>query len=91
MEITSFNEIADDFIELAHSVVYCSAATIDRRGRPRSRMLHTIWELVDGRPVGWIATVPSSHKAKHLAHHAPLSARPHQLRRLGFDCGTVHR
>ena len=45
-------------------------------------MLHAIWEVVAGRPVGWIATLPDSHKAKHLALHPYISltyvADPHK-------------
>ena len=43
--------------------VYCSMATVDRKGRPRSRILDPIW---DG-PIGWAISWPASHKKKHLA------------------------
>jgi hypothetical protein len=37
-----FAEIASEFLERANRMVWCSAATIDGRGRPRSRVLHPI-------------------------------------------------
>lgn len=46
-------EIEGDFLRITADVVWCTVATVDRRGRPRTRILHPIWEVVDGRPVGW--------------------------------------
>jgi len=62
MEVTSFAEIEEEFIGRVQTAVYCNMATIDRQGRPRSRMIHPIW---DG-PIGWVISWPESHKAKHL-------------------------
>ena len=36
--------VQDEFIATAHRIVWCGVATVDRRGRPRSRILHPIWE-----------------------------------------------
>jgi general stress protein 26 len=58
----SFAEIADEFIERVHRMVWCNVATLDLQNRPRSRLLHTIWE----GSTGWTATRRHSHKAKHL-------------------------
>jgi hypothetical protein len=33
--------------------VFCVATTVDGQGRPRSRMLHPIFGVRDGRPSGW--------------------------------------
>ena len=32
------------FLEMAHRIVWASAATVDAKGRPRSRVLHPIWQ-----------------------------------------------
>ncbi|HET8841019.1 MAG TPA: pyridoxamine 5'-phosphate oxidase family protein [Ktedonobacteraceae bacterium] len=64
MEVTHFSEIEEEFLQRVHTMVWCSVATIDRKQRPRSRILHPIWEGV----TGWIATHPHSHKAQHLEH-----------------------
>ena len=59
-------EITEPFIEMAHKIVWCTVATVDRSGRPRCRVLHPIWEVVDGAPVGWIATAKTPIKLAHL-------------------------
>ena len=46
------------FVEMAHRIVWCSVATVDRAGRPRSRVLHPIWTWEDERLTGWVGTVP---------------------------------
>lgn len=62
MKITHFHEIEAEFIERVHTMVWCSVATIDAHNRPRSRVLHPIWEGA----TGWIGTGRHTHKAKHL-------------------------
>jgi pyridoxine/pyridoxamine 5'-phosphate oxidase len=49
--------------------------TVDRKGRPRARVLLPIWEVVDGRPVGWLAAYKTPVKVAHLAnnHHTTFS------------------
>lgn len=69
MEVTSFAEIADEFRARISRSPWCSVATVDRRGRPRSRILHPVWV----GSVGWIGTRPHSHKARHLARTPYLS------------------
>ena len=63
--------VAPSFVAMAHRIVWCVAATADADGRPRTRVLHPIWEWNDGTLTGWIATSPQSPKA------ADLSATPH--------------
>jgi hypothetical protein len=58
--------IAPAFVEMAHQIVWCSAATVDSQGRPRSRILHPFWQWDGTHLVGWIATGPSSTKRAHL-------------------------
>ena len=66
-------EVAPAFVGMAHQIVWCSAATVDARGRPRSRILHPIWEW-DGQALrGWIATGPTPTKRAHLTAHPFLS------------------
>lgn len=69
MRVQDFSEIEVEFCRRVESMIWCNVATIDSKGRPRSRILHPIWEGA----VGWIATSPHSLKAKHLAHHPYLS------------------
>lgn len=69
MEVSSFAEMAAEFMERVQRVVWCNVATIDTRNRPRSRILHPLWE----GSVGWITTRHNMHKAKHLAHNPYVS------------------
>ncbi|GIS69810.1 MAG: hypothetical protein CM1200mP9_06310 [Gammaproteobacteria bacterium] len=68
MDVT-FEEIEPKFREIADRIVWCTFATVDRSGKPRSRILHPIWE----GPAGWIATGRYSHKEKHLASNPFVS------------------
>jgi hypothetical protein len=70
---TSLNEIAPVFIEMAHRIVWCSAASVDAHGRPRSRVLHPIWQWDGARLAGWIATSPTPTKRAHLQASPYLS------------------
>jgi hypothetical protein len=61
------------FIETAHRIVWCTVATVDRLGRPRSRILHPYWEYDGEHLVGWIVTRPTPVKVAHLAKSPYLS------------------
>lgn len=65
--------VAQAFIEMAHRIVWCNAATVDAHGRPRSRILHPIWQWDGTELVGWIATSPTPAKRAHLAAHPYIS------------------
>ena len=58
---------------MAHQIVWCSAATVDGRGRPRSRVLHPIWQWDGAALTGWIATGPTPIKRAHLQASPHLS------------------
>ena len=55
------------FVAIAHRVVWCTLATVDRHGRPRSRLVHPVWIMDEGGPVGRVASRRSSPKGAHLA------------------------
>lgn len=61
-------EVVDEFVAIADRVVWCSLATVDRRGRPRSRVVHPIWQRTGDGLVGWVVTRPTPLKVAHLAH-----------------------
>lgn len=69
MRVESFADIQDEFIRRVHGVVWCNMATIDAQNRPRSRVLHPIWEA----STGWILTFRNTPKARHLAHSSYVS------------------
>ena len=67
-----------DALTVTRRVVWCVLTTVDRHGRPRNRVVHPVWELVEGpdghdgeRLRGWVTTRRSPVKSAHLA------ANPH--------------
>ncbi len=66
-------DVVPAFVEMAHRLVWCSAATVDAQGRPRSRVLHPIWQWDGQRIDGWIATSPTPLKRAHLKASPYLS------------------
>ena len=69
MEVASFEDLREPFDERIQRIAWASVTTVDRRGRPRVRLLHPIWE----GSTGWIATGRQSFKAKHLAQNPYVS------------------
>jgi len=60
---------APAFVEMAHRIVWASVATVGPDDRPRTRILHPIWEWDGTDLVGWVATEPTSLKRSHLEAH----------------------
>lgn len=54
--------VAPAFVEMAHRIVWATVATVGVDGRPRTRILHPLWEWDGTDLVGWIATSPLSPK-----------------------------
>lgn len=71
--MSSLAEAAAAFVAIAHRIVWCTVATIDATGAPRTRVLHPIWEWDGECLTGWIATDPTSVKAGHLTHEPRVS------------------
>jgi hypothetical protein len=65
--------VAPAFIEMAHRIVWCSVATVAPDGRPRSRILHPLWQWDGERLTGWVATGPTPAKRADLAASPYLS------------------
>jgi hypothetical protein len=71
--MSQLEHVAPAFVGMAHRIVWCSAATVDHQGRPRSRILHPLWEWDGSTLVGWIATGPTPTKRSHLQHSPYIS------------------
>jgi len=69
MDVASFADIEKEFTARVSRIVWCTVATVDTRGRPRTRILHPIWE----GSTGWIATGRHSLKEKHIAKNPYVS------------------
>ena len=74
--MTDLDLLAPDFVEAAHTLVYCSVSTVDPAGSPRSRVMHPIWEWDGRRLTGWLASTPSP-KMAHLAGRPYVSCAYH--------------
>jgi hypothetical protein len=61
------DDAIESFLATAQRIVYATLATVDPRGRARSRIVHPVWEIEDGRLVGWVGTRPSRLKRESLA------------------------
>ena len=59
-------QTAPAFVQMAHRIVWCTVATVDARGRPRSRILHPIWQWDGAMLTGWVGTSPTPTKRAHL-------------------------
>jgi len=84
MDVASFAEIEQEFNARVNRIAWCTVATVDRKGRPRTRILHPIWEGT----TGWILTNRHSHKEKHLARnpYVSLSYWDPQQQQIYADC-----
>lgn len=84
METTAFSEIEDEFMARVRRIVWCTVATVDRKGRPRTRILHPIWE----GSTGWIATGRHTLKTKHLEKNPYVSCAywDQQHQQIYVDC-----
>jgi hypothetical protein len=69
IKVADLAEIAGEFVERAHKIVWCNVATVDGHGRPRSRVMHPVWEGT----TGWITTRRGSPKTRQLAQHPFVS------------------
>jgi pyridoxamine 5'-phosphate oxidase-like protein len=71
--VTDLADVAPAFVAMAHRIVWCTVATVDRRGRPRSRILHPYWIWDGTELVGWVATGPTPLKRAHLERNPYVS------------------
>lgn len=83
-KIATLADIWDEFVARAHGMVWCNLTTLDRRGRPRSRVLHPIW---DGQ-TGWIGTLHHTPKVRHIERdpHVSLAYIADVMKPVYADC-----
>jgi hypothetical protein len=67
----SFAAFEAEFLRFTSEIVWCTATTVDDQCRPRSRIWHPIWQVINDHPVGWILTAKTPVKTAHL------TANPH--------------
>jgi hypothetical protein len=54
------------FLAISAGVVWANLATVDRHGRPRSRVVHPLWEPAGASLRGWVLTRRTPTKVAHL-------------------------
>jgi general stress protein 26 len=83
-KIENFAEIEAEFHSRVQDAVYANVASVDAQNRPRSRILHPVWE----GNTGYIATWPFSHKSKHLAlnPYVSLTYMKNPIKPVYVDC-----
>ncbi len=54
--VGTFSELQEEFFGYVGDIVYATMTTVDAKGRPRARILIAVWEVVEGRTLGWLAT-----------------------------------
>lgn len=69
MDVVDFAEIEQQFLDYVNTYVYCNMATVDAKGRPRSRIMHPVWEGAIGWNISWRASL----KSKHLVQNPHVS------------------
>ena len=59
-------EIVEDLSEIVTRIVWSVVSTVDTAGRPRSRVMHPVWEIRPDLVEGVVATRPTPVKSAHL-------------------------
>src|SRR5688500_15291781 len=62
MRVANFAEIESEFIDRAHRMVWCDMATVDLTGRPRTRIIHPVWDS----GTAWITSLRIGPKADDI-------------------------
>ncbi|MGW0818475.1 pyridoxamine 5'-phosphate oxidase family protein [Streptomyces viridiviolaceus] len=65
--VSEFSDLQGTFFGYVRDIKYATMITVDRENRPRARVLLPVWEVVDGRPLGWLASYRTPVKVAHLA------------------------
>lgn len=71
--MSPLTQVAPAFVEMAHRIVWASGATVDRHGRPWTRVLHPLWTWDGDALTGIVATSPLSPKRAHLDAHPHIA------------------
>jgi hypothetical protein len=59
--------LVDDLAEIVGRIVWSTVTTTDRLGRPRSRIMHPVWEITPQSVTGLIGSRPTPVKKAHIA------------------------
>jgi len=71
--VSDQDRAVDQFVGVAHRIVWCIMATVDPQGRPRSRVVHPVWELDEFGITGWVVSRRTPLRQAHLRHSGYVS------------------
>lgn len=86
-------DITQQLRERIETTVWCTLATVDGSGRPRTRIVHPVWEISDDDVVGWVGSRPTP-KVRHIEADPAVSLMYWDPRhqQVAIDASaTVHR
>ena len=66
--MSELQDVAPAFVEMAHRIVWCSVATVDRQNRPRGAHPPSDLDVGRRRPHRLDPTSPTAIKQAHLEH-----------------------
>jgi general stress protein 26 len=69
MRVSSFADIEPEFVERAHRMVWCDMATVWPDGRPRTRIVHPVWE----GDTAWMTSLRVGPKAEDIDRNPYVS------------------
>lgn len=71
--VAGLDMVGPPFAEMANRMVHCTLVTVDRHCRPRSRIVHAMWEWDGTSLVGWVGSIVSPMKRAHLERNPYVS------------------
>lgn len=69
MNRVPIEEIQPEFEARVRRIVWAQLATVDPAGRPRTRVVHIVWDGL----TGFLSTAPGSPKLEHIARNPNVS------------------
>lgn len=68
-DVSSFDDIRDEFERRVRKTVWATVATVDRATNPRTRIMHPVWEGT----TGYIGTLPATLLSRQLVANPRVS------------------
>ncbi len=59
--------------EIVESIIWCTVATVDHGGSPRTRLMHPVWAWSGAAPTGLVTARTTPLKLRHLSEHPDVS------------------
>lgn len=60
-------DLVDDLAEIVNRIIWSTVSTTDRHGRPRTRVMHPVWNIKPTEVTGLVGSRPTPVKKAHLA------------------------